>query len=406
MATTRIENVNQTETAEPATGPGRALAALDRPGDAFANIGPNWFAAVMGTGIVATASVTLPVASSALRGPATFVWLLAAALLVVLIAASVVHWVRYPSTARGHGADPIMAHFWGAPPMALLTVGAGTLLLGRDWIGLHAAIRVDSVLWAAGTALGLFTSVWVPYRMMTRIEASAGDAFGGWLMPVVPPMVSAATGALLVPYAPPGQFRLGLLFSCYAMFGLSLFAALALIPAIWARLMTHKTLPARMMPTSWIVLGPIGQSVTAAGSLGAVAPLALGAHRGDAASLVGLFYGIPTLGFGLLWFAIATALTVRTARSGMPFGLTWWAFTFPVGTMVTGASSLANHTGATLLKYVAVALYIFLVVAWAVVAVRTAAGVWRGELLRPPAPTPDAATQTASHVQTVGGTAR
>jgi hypothetical protein len=29
-----------------------------------------------------------------------------------------------------------MAQFWGAPAMALMTVGGGTLLIGRDWLGL------------------------------------------------------------------------------------------------------------------------------------------------------------------------------------------------------------------------------------------------------------------------------
>jgi len=36
--------------------------------------------------------------------------------------------------------------------------------------------------------------------MFTRLRAAPDAAFGGWLMPVVPPMVSAATGALLVPH--------------------------------------------------------------------------------------------------------------------------------------------------------------------------------------------------------------
>jgi hypothetical protein len=44
-------------------------------------------------------------------------------------------------------------------------------------------------------------------------------------MPVVPPMVSAATGALLLPHTPAGQPRLTLLPACSAMFGLSLRAS-------------------------------------------------------------------------------------------------------------------------------------------------------------------------------------
>ena len=56
--------------------------------------------------------------------------------------------------------------------------------------------------------------------MFTRYEISPDAAFGGWLMPVVPPMVSAANGALLIPYAGSSQGRLTLLLACYAMFGI------------------------------------------------------------------------------------------------------------------------------------------------------------------------------------------
>jgi tellurite resistance protein TehA-like permease len=40
---------------------GRSLFRdLDRPADAVAQLGPNWFASVMGTGIVATAALLVP----------------------------------------------------------------------------------------------------------------------------------------------------------------------------------------------------------------------------------------------------------------------------------------------------------------------------------------------------------
>ncbi len=64
------------------------------------------------------------------------------------------HWIRYPERARGHARHPVMAQFWGAPAMALMTVGTGTLVLGGGLIGTSAAVTADWVLWGAGTALG------------------------------------------------------------------------------------------------------------------------------------------------------------------------------------------------------------------------------------------------------------
>jgi C4-dicarboxylate transporter/malic acid transport protein len=377
------------------TGPARTAASarprrhgplrdLERPGDVFAHLGPNWFASVMGTGIVATAAADLPVQWPGLHGFATAVWVLAALWLVILTGAEVVLWTRHRGAALGHGRDPVMVQFYGAPPMALLTVGAGALLLGPSLIGAHAAIAVDAVLWPLGTITGLASSVVVPYLMFTRSPAAPDAAFGGWLMPVVPPMVSAASGALLVPHLPAGQLRLTMLLACYAMFGLSLTASLMVITQLWRRLVRYSAGPAAMVPTLWIVLGPLGQSITAANLLGGVASLALPRPYSTAFAAFGVVYGVPVWGFAVLWASLAAALTVRAARHRLPFSLTWWSFTFPVGTCVTGTSGLALHTGADAFRWAAVALYIALVAAWAVVSVRTARGAWRGRLFLPP----------------------
>jgi C4-dicarboxylate transporter/malic acid transport protein len=363
------------------------LRDLQHPSDLFANLGPNWFASIMGTGIVANAAATLPAQFPGFRTAATIVWAFAALMLVALSGAWTVQWIRHRETAKGYADDPVMAQFWGAPPMALMTVGSGTLLLGKDWIGLTPALTVDWTLWTAGTVLGLLTTIWIPFRMMTIHDIKPGSAFGGWLMPVVPPMVSAADGALLIPHLPEGQLRLGMLMACYAMFGISLFATLFIVPQVWQRLVQHKTGAAASVPTVWIVLGPLGQSITAANLLGGDAIGVLPAPLDQGASAFGVFYGVPTWGFAAMWMVLAAALTLRTARQKLPFSLTWWSFTFPVGTVVTGTIALSARTHSELFTGASVVFYLVLVAAWITVAIRTAYGSYRGYLFAPtPAP--------------------
>jgi C4-dicarboxylate transporter/malic acid transport protein len=360
--------------------------ALHRPAELFSHIGPNWYASIMGTGIVGNAAVTLPHQALGLRTAATAVWIVASTMLVALSLGWLVHWARHPRTARGHAENPVMAQFYGAPPMALLTVGAGTLLLGKDLLGLTWAVRIDAVLWTLGSVSGLASALAIPYLMFTRHQLRSDSIFGGWLMPVVPPMVSAATGALLVPYAPASQLRLNLLLGCYAMFGLSLLASVIVTTLIWYRLTLHKLGAATTVPTIWIVLGWLGQSITAVNLLGGVAPLTLPAPYAVAFQAFALVYGIPVFGFALLWIGLASAVTIRTARDHLPFALTWWSFTFPVGTVVTATSALAARTGSTAISWLAVAFYAGLVGAWATVAARTAKGSLTGRLFLPPAP--------------------
>lgn len=359
---------------------------LRHPRQIVSNITPNWYASIMGTAIVAVAATSLPLQFPGFRVLATSVWVVAVILLVGLTAATGLHWRYYRATARGHLLDPVMANFYGAPPMAMMTVGAGALLLGKDIFGLQLALQLDWVLWFTGTIMGLACATVVPYLILTRHQCKPESAFGGWLMPVVPPMVSASTGALLIPYAPPGPLRVTMLLCCYAMFGMSLLLSAIVITLICYRLARHNVGPARMVPALWIVLGPLGQSITAANLLGGVAPEAVPAPYSTALQAFGVLYGLPVLGFALLWAGIAGTITYRTARVSLPFSLTWWSFTFPVGTCVTGTSALALSTGSTGLAVGAVILYLLLLLAWCTVATRTARGSLRGRLFLSAAP--------------------
>lgn len=349
------------------------------------HFGPNWFASVMGTGIVATAGVTLPVQVRGLHAFSQVVWVIAAVLLVLLIVAVSIQWFRHPTVARGHVRNPQMTHFYGAAPMALLTVGSGALLTGKDLIGERIAVDLAWVLWTTGTIGGLFTAVTIPFVMFTQLEVEPDAAFGGWLMPVVPPMVSAASGALLIPHMAPGSGRTTMLYGCYAMFGLSLVAALIIISMIWSRLALYGTSGTTRVPTLWIVLGPLGQGITAAGLLGANAALAVPPDLAGGMNVFAVLFGVPVWGFAVLWIVLATELTVRTLRRGMPFALTWWSLTFPVGTFVTGTTQLANHTGLPAFRVAAAVAYIGLLGTWGLVAAQTTRGSLGGGLFAPPA---------------------
>ncbi|MGW2405127.1 TDT family transporter [Streptomyces sp. NPDC001739] len=354
------------------------------PSGPVRQLGPNWYATVMGTAIVANAGAALPLAAPGLRTAYQLVWALSGLLLVTLLAARAVHWLRHTDQARRHLLDPAVAPFYGCLSMALLAVGGGTLTVGRDVIGGPAALATDAVLWSLGTLVGVVGATAIPYLMVTRHRIEPGSATPVWLLPLVAPMVSAALGPGLLPHLPAGQWRQAMLVGCYALFGMSLLATLLVLPLVVSRLLHHGPLPLALTPTLFLVLGPLGQSTTATGNLADVAPGVVDAPTAHAMGAFAVLYGIPVTGFALLWLALATALVVRAVRNGMPFAMTWWGFTFPLGTCVTGAAGLARHTGLTAFTWLAVALYALLVAAVAVAATRTASGLVHGRLLAPP----------------------
>jgi C4-dicarboxylate transporter/malic acid transport protein len=374
------------------------ISMLDDPRRVFEHITPNWFASVMGTGIVATAAATLPVHIPGLRLLATIAWAIAATALTLLTAAFAVHWIHHRANAKAYASHPIMAQFYGAPAMAALTVGAGTMTVGSDVLGASAALHIDVALWTVGTVMGLITAVKIPYDMITSHSHESVIALPAWLMPIVPPMVSASTGALLIPHVGQGQFGRTFFLACYAMFGLSLLVAMITITMIYSRLV-HAGLPAtQSVPTVWITLGALGQSITAANLLGARAGIVFE----DARSLVsglhvfGVLYGSVVAGFAAFVFALATALTVHAVRQRLTFSLTWWSFTFPIGTCVTGAGALGVASNVVSIQWLAAALFVVLLSAWATVATHTLRGLWSGQLLRAADATPPPVARLAA----------
>jgi C4-dicarboxylate transporter/malic acid transport protein len=352
------------------------------------HLGPNWYAAVMGTAIVASAGAALPVDVRGLRAACTGVWALSAVLLAAVVTARAAHWVRHRDQARADLLDPAVAPFYGCLSMAVLAVGAGTLTLGGDVVGGDTAATAGFVLFGAGTLLGLVIAVAVPYLMIARHRITPGSASPVWLLPVVAPMVSASTGPLLVPHLPPGQWREAMLIACSAMFGLSLLATLLVLPVVFARLLHHGPLPLALTPALFLVLGPLGQSTTAADKLADAAPAAVAPAYASGLGVLAVAHGVPVMGFALLWLAPAVAMVLRAARRGMPFTMGWWAFTFPVGTCVTGSAALAERTGLVAYEWLAVALYAFLVTAWAVAGALTVRALLRRELPAVPHPGP------------------
>ncbi|MFF3752642.1 TDT family transporter [Streptomyces sp. NPDC002018] len=370
-----------------ATGGPRAVPRVRR--SSLRYLGPNWYATVMGTAIVATAGAGLPLDIPGLRAGCVAVWALSVVALAVLLTARTGHWLLHRDRARAQLLDPAVAPFYGCLAMAPLAVGAATLTVGRDVIGERAAVVMDAALFGAGTVLGLGCAVAIPYLLVVRHRPGLGEVSPLWLLAVVPPMVSAAVGPSLVPYLPAGQPRQTLLFGCYALFGLSLLATLAVLPLLFGRLVLRGPLPLALTPTLFLVLGPLGQSATAAVRLAEVAPGAVGAPYARVLGAFAVVYGVPVLGFALLWLALAAALVVRAARRGMRFSMTWWAFTFPVGTCATGAEALAGRTGLVALQGLAVGLCALLVTAWAAAAWCTLRGLLSGALLAaPPVPGP------------------
>jgi C4-dicarboxylate transporter/malic acid transport protein len=336
---------------------------------AIGNVGPAWFTSVMGTGILAISLAVAPLHAPALRYPAIGLFVVAVVMFVTFAALWCLQIVGSRQALRASLADAGKAQAWGAPPMACFTVAVGLLKVGTMIAPAATCVAIAQVLWIAGVLLSLFSSFYVPFLMFTLHELVPERAYGSWLLPVVPPIVASVPAALLLA-SWPVALRSSMLGIAYALLGLGAALAAIIIVVFYTRLLFQKLPEAAFIPTMWLVVGPLGQSVAGIIALGAAAT-GVWPQYAHGLLVAGLAYGMMVWGFGVYWLSMAIVATLRAALRKLPFNLGWWAFTFPVGTLTSGSFALYGATGAVLFGAVGLALLALLATMWVLVAAHT-----------------------------------
>lgn len=345
---------------------------------------PGWFAAVMGTGIVAVASDGNPGGLAALQ-PAGHALGIALAVLTyalgaVLLVAYAVRWVRHTDACRADLRHPVLGAMHATLPAGLLVLSVMTTAVGPRFLPTSVSLPLAGTLLALGAVTGLVLGVAFTYTLFTG-EVAAASVNGGWFIPPVVTIIIPVAAAALVPHAGAQGARL-LLALGYATFGMGFVLFLLTMGLLFARLVLHPLPPAALAPTVWIALGPVGVGALAALALARAMPVVV---PGAAAVVAtpSLLFASALWGFGVWWLAVAAALLVRYLRAGgLAFHLGWWAFTFPLGAFTVATLGIARAWQTPALDAVAAVLYVALVVVWAVVGVRTVAGMLSGQVWR------------------------
>ncbi len=360
---------------------------LQHPREVIRQFTPNWFAATMGTGVLALALAQLPLAIPGLHAIAEGVWLFNILLFSLFTLAYAARWMLFFDEARRIFGHSTVSMFFGTIPMGLATIINGFLLFGLPRWG-DGVIHLAEVLWWIDVAMSLACGVLIPYMMFTRQEHSIDQMTAVWLLPVVAAEVAAASGGLLAPHLTDAHSQLVVLTTSYVLWAFSLPVAFSILTILLLRMALHKLPHENMAASSWLALGPIGTGALGMLLLGGDAPAIFAANGlpgiGEIASGVGLIAGITLWGFGLWWMLIALLITVRYLRDGIPFNLGWWGFTFPLGVYSLATLKLASSLNLTFFSVFGTALVLLLAVMWLIVGKRTVQGAWRGELFVSP----------------------
>ena len=368
-------------------GGSHPLAALSNPREAIRQFTPNWFAATMGTGILALALGQLPFAAQWPKALGEALWFFNIVLFCLFTLMYASRWVLFFDEAKQIFGHSTVSMFFGTIPMGLATIINGFLLYGLPRWG-DGVVALAEVLWWIDVAMALACGVLIPYMMFTRQQHSIDQMTAVWLLPVVAAEVAAASGGLLAPHLADASAQFTMLITSYVLWAYSVPVALSILVILLLRMALHKLPHESMAASSWLSLGPIGTGALGMLLLGNDAPAIFAAHGmasiGGVAEGIGLIGGVLFWGLGLWWMVLALLITGRYFREGIPFNLGWWGFTFPLGVYAVTTLKLGSMLHLTFFSFFGVALVLMLTVMWMIVAAKTLAGAYRGNLFVSP----------------------
>lgn len=249
--------------------------------------------------------------------------------------------------------DAVIAEFAHPLKMNFFAAASIGLLLMADAAYPYSLASAET-LWIAGAALHLTLALSVVRCWVTR-NFEIHHSSPAWFIPVVGNIIVPVTGV-----------RLGHEEISWFFFAVGLVFWIVLFAIVLYRIIFHDQLPAKALPTLFILL----------------APPALGFIAYD--RLVG--GGLDGFGRVLFYaalFLILFLLTMAPRFLKVPFALSWWAYTFPSAAMASAA--LRFHELATTMATAILAggLLILSTAIIAKVAASTLGAVFAGRLFLP-----------------------
>ncbi|MFJ5295324.1 TDT family transporter [Pseudomonas sp. NPDC088368] len=365
----------------------RPFSQLSHPREVIRQFTPNWFAVIMGTGILSAVLTQLPVQVPGLFPFAEALWLLNIALFLTFSVLYTARWVMFFDEARRVFGHSTVSMFFGTIPMGLATIINGLLTFGLPRWG-DGMVPVAELLWWLDVAMSVGCGVLIPFMMFTRQQHSIDQMTAVWLLPVVAAEVAAASGGLLAPHLTDSHSQFSVLITSYVLWALSVPVAFSILTILLLRMALHKLPHENMAASSWLALGPISTGAFGLMVLGAESPQIFAANGlpgvGEIAAGLGLIAGIMLWGVGVWWLLMAVLITARYLRNGIPFNLGWWGFTFPLGVFALTTLKLGAVLNLGFFSVFGSVLVAGLAALWLVIMKRTVVGAYKGTLFVSP----------------------
>lgn len=221
---------------------------------------PAYFGTVMGTGVSSCILYKFPYASRWLEICGCVMFGIGVAFLLVTIVCFVASILRYPKKFAAYNSDPTIAPFMGGLPMGFNTlINFLYYLTGEKWI------MAIWVLWWISVVVALYTGCIVFYNAFLAKKKSSSnylnpkDIHAALLMPSVAFTVSASTANLLVADLPSLNLQVITMIVSYILWSNGIMLTLIILSIYYWKLVIHKIPATNLVFTSFLPAGAVGQ---------------------------------------------------------------------------------------------------------------------------------------------------
>lgn len=308
-------------------------------GSRLQNFPISWFSVIMGMTGFSIAWHHTEILLGLPVQPSVFLLGLTIAMFAVLLMLYLAKIVKYPNEVKAEYADPVKLNFFP-------TVSIGLILMSVALLPYSTAVSL--VCWATGASLHLAFTLHVLSAWLHQTHFEVDHLNPAWFIPVV--------GNILVPIA--GVQHASAEVSWF-FFSIGLVFWLVLLTIIFYRMLFHQPLPARLLPTLFILIAPP--------AAGFISWLQL---TGDMNAFARILYYVAI-------FLTLMLLTQVKRFLRLEFFLSSWAYSFPMAAITIATFTMYEQLQLPFFKGLGIVLLGLLTLLITALVWRTARAVHR-----------------------------
>lgn len=344
---------------------------------------PGWFAAVMGTAVAVIAIFVfqdfIPFARALML---TFL-ALAILLFIIIFIPWISRWFQHYDAVKKDLHHPVFGSFYPTMPISLIIIGIALEKAGPLFMAEETLLPTLQFLWFTGTAGIAYFSLTILNINFMKADVEPKIANMGWLIPPVSALiVPILGGSLSVEYAGTTLGRINLVASLIFL-GVGSLLFIFVNSAVFSRYLFHDLLPSHLAPTIWIGIAPTAILTIIAVKF--LKPILVFFEASgvvaEVLSVVSKAMAVGLWGFAFLWLILAIIVTKEHHKKiKIPFAMSWWAFTFPLGSFIVSTGVIHKAIGGSFFLIIGLTSLAAFFVIWAMISAETLKRIKSGEI--------------------------